>query len=408
MVEFQFKAQDVKNGQTEASCSLDKFISLDVWTQIYAKLESPLERVKSGDTPNSKSEVYSLRRAQLELRVNWCNTRTYHTYVVKHMVQDIDNNKDGHIDVYPHVLMVNITMVSALDKYKKYHSQEIQTEKLLKSEARTSDNSSGSKRTSNDSSANDTEEYVPAARTTVASSLSYTPSTLSGISAGTSTSTSTGIATEPQHLSGAASEEYTPHTTIIEEEDKSGEVTYTPTIIGKSKIDSSGYKHKTGTVNGLTRNLCPEKKKRYETPNIDDLFGEDSDGELENEQNVRPSYNRLAKQSTPVDAPSRSQQKTQSNLNNWVTTRDTKKTHTSKVNERSDEGNKKRKNDALSPTERSSPSKTMSKFNAKEKELRSLIELRREFEAELKPAVTVDRVMYVLFLSFFRNGFAFY
>lgn len=406
MVEFQFKAQDVKNGQTEAGCSLDKYISLDVWTQIYAKLEIPLERVTSGDTPNSKSEVYSLRRAQLELRVNWCNTRTYHTHVVKHMVHDIDNNKDGHIDVYPHVLMVNIIMVSALDKYKKHHSQEIQTGKLLKSETRTSDNSNGSKRTSNDSSANDTEEYVPAACTTVASSLSYTPSTLSSISTCTGTSTGTGI--EPQ-LSGTASEEYTPHTMIIEEEDKSGEVTYTPTIIGKSKIDSSGYKHKTGTANGLSRNLCPEKKKRTETPNIADLFGKDSDGELENEQNVRPSYNRLAKQSDPVDSPSRSQQKTQSNLNNWVTHRDTRKTHTSKVNERSDEGNKKRKNDALSPIERSSPSKsiTKNKYNAKEKELESLIELRREFEAELKPAVTVDRVMYILILFFFKNGFAF-
>lgn len=363
-------------------------MSLDIWSQIYTKLNIPLERYKSTPT-NIKSEVIAMRRAQMELRLSWAKARTYHKDLVAHMIKDIDNEKEMCCDLCPHVMVVRIVMVSALDKYKKEHSQELKTE-TPKAESQTSDGSYGSARSSNGSTRSkyDPEEYVPAARTNFGSSLSYTPSTLSS---NVSSSTTTTCA---EYSQNTASDEYTPLTRITE--DKIGSITYTPTTIDKVELKkhANEHKQKTAVATDINRNDFPEKRKRPESRNINDLFGKDSDGESENRANFRSKYERIAKQSGQTESPS-VPARAQGNLNMWITTRIAKKKDASE----SDEANKKRKKDR--PIELPSLEKPIAKVTGKDLEAKQLKALRREFD-ELDTDVTVDRKMYVYPFGYFN------
>lgn len=307
------------------------------------------------------------------------------------MIKDIDNEKEMCCDLCPHVMVVRIVLVSALDKYKKEHSQELKTE-TPKAESQTSEGSFGSARSSNGSikSKYDSEEYVPAARTNFGSSLSYTPSTLSsGVS---NSSTTTTCAEYSQNTD--ISDEYTPLTRIAE--DKIGVITYTPTTIDKFELkkDANEHKQKTVVATDINRNDFPEKRKRPESRNINDLFGKDSDGESENKPNSRSKYERIAKQSSQTDSPS-APNRAQGNLNGWITTRVAKK----KDGGESDEANKKRKKDR--PIETPSSEKPIAKVLGKDLEAKRLKALRREFD-ELDTDVTVERKMYVYSFGYFN------
>lgn len=499
LIQFQFETHNVKGNRNDFTCcSLDKYLSLDVWSQIYTKLEAPFERYKNNVNHHPKSETIQLRRAQLDLRVSWPKCETYHTDVIDHMVKDMDKEKENGCDVCPYVMLINVSMVSVLDKYKKLHSNTKKTDTTTaKSDKRSSDDSNETRQSAS-SSTNDTEEYVPAARTNVSSGLKYTPSTLVG-------STSTEQLT---------SDEYTPtkRETI---EDEHGSVSYTPTkivqsdktsfrgtaeqkhkaatdlnrknctekkkrleprystdlfdsdsnnedvkqpntrskydglVIPSTPLDSPNEPHKTATdlnrndctekkkrfgrhnsaylfgddlnseavsqssirskydrqvkqstsldlpnkshktETDLNRNDCTEKKKRLAVQNSGELFGDDPNSKVVNQSGVRSKYDRLVKQPTSLDSPK--PHKTQTNLSSWVTTERGKKTHISKVHGGgSDENSKKRKIDAISPIELSTPKPP----NKVDDELEKMRKLRQEMD-ELYEDVTVDRMMYV-------------
>lgn len=296
IVQFQFDTHNIKiNGTRIDGLSLDKFVGLDTWEQIYLKLKEPFERYGSSTDTRLKDETISMRRAQLELRVSWRSKQPFHREIVGLEMKNAD--------ICPYVMVVKIAMVSMLEKYKKQHSQEklikqqsqdiekITTEKTVakpKSTVRSSDESNGA-RTSNGSSSNDIdadiEEYVPAGN--VPNSLKYTPSTVSS--------------------SNERSDEYSPTTKGADDI-----VSYTPTKIDDTKSHKDqNNKHKPNIKTDLNRNDYVSKKKRTDPSKVDNLFGADSD-----DSNDRRNAN--LRSASRTNQTGSSKEKPQPKLDNWV------------------------------------------------------------------------------------------
>ncbi|XP_055322355.1 uncharacterized protein LOC129578193 [Sitodiplosis mosellana] len=354
VVQFQFDTHDIKsNGRQVDGISLDKYVGLDVWTQIYAKLEEPLERYRSGIDTRLKEEIITMRRAQLELKVSWRSKQPYHREIV--------NLELKKADLCPYVMVVKIVMVSALDKYKKQHSQEkLTTEKPAtksKSTVRSSDESNGERKSNDSSSAVDVEEYVPAG--SVANSFKYTPSTVSS-----------------SNEKSDKSNEYSPT------HGADDIVTYTPTKIGEIKSHKDqNTKHKLNMKTDVNRNDFVSKKKRSDAPKINDLFGGDSD-----DSNSRLNKNlRSAKKTIQTDS---SKEKHQPKIEDWVTTRHSKKTPNPIENGAPDDVQKKRKIENVNANG----------TTAKDEEAKKLRALREEFEQMDKP-VTIDNIINIKDMS---------
>ncbi|XP_031620826.1 uncharacterized protein CG4951-like [Contarinia nasturtii] len=236
IVQFQFDSYDVKGGDVH---SLDKYIGLDLWSQIYTKLNTPLEKYKSNIEAKLKAETISMHRAQLELKLTWRNKQPFHREVL--------NQEKKNCDLCPFVLIVSISPVSLVNKYKKQLSQDKLTTEKSQSKStnehksatqpklmsgRESSDSNGTRTPNSVDSTENVEEYVPPGITT-AKNLNYTPSP-------------TGV---------KKMDEYTPPNSIKSDSDI---ITYTPTKIDENK----SYKHKSTVKTDLNRNDCPHKKKR--------------------------------------------------------------------------------------------------------------------------------------------------
>lgn len=101
-----------KNGNVQGY-SLDKYLSLDVWSQIYTKLNDSIERAAQKSLIDLKKDVISMRRAQLELKISYKTTEPFHTDIVR---LECDNS-----NVHPHVMLVNVETFSDVRGYKKAH-----------------------------------------------------------------------------------------------------------------------------------------------------------------------------------------------------------------------------------------------------------------------------------------------
>lgn len=285
VVQFQFDTHNIKVNGTQASgLSLDKYIGLDVWSQIYTKLEEPLQRYKNSIDTRLKDETIPMRRAQLELRVSWRSKQAFHREIVK-----LESTKR---DLCPYSMVVKIGMVSVLDKYKKQHSQDkMAIEKPhLKSSVRDSDESNGQRTSNGSSSGADVEEYVPSGNVSN-SQLKYTPSSVSS-----------------SNEKSVKSEEYSPN--LFGSAD---DITYTPTKIDEKNFHKDQInKHKSMTIKtDLNRNDYHSKKKRTDAPKINELFGGDSD-----DSSGRLNHNlRSAKKINHTDS---SKDKPQLKIDNWV------------------------------------------------------------------------------------------
>lgn len=286
VVQFQFDTHDIKvNGSQVSGLSLDKYIGYDTWQQINVKLEKPLERYRSKINEKLHTEYIPLNKAQLELRVSWCNKPAY-VYELLRQDINITDEKNGKQDgkpalptLCPFVMVVKVSAVSVVDKYKRHRSQEKLTKEKSQSQlkSRESEGSNGT-RSSNGSALIDIDEYVPTG--SVANSLSYTPST------------------KTDQL--PKSDEYSPTQNADEL------VSYIPTKIDDttSHRDQSN-KYKSTTKTDVNRNDWPPKKKQIDAAKYHECFGSSSD-----DSNGARSLRSAKKES--------SKEKTQTKLENFV------------------------------------------------------------------------------------------
>lgn len=354
VVQFQFESHDIKvNGSQVDGFSLDKYLGLDVWAQIYTKLDVAVDKYRNNIEIRLKDETIQMRRAQLELVLSWKNIQPFHREVVR-----IERK---NCDFCHFVMVIKIGMISLQDKYRKQLSQEKSLDKHKDSQKSKSalceSDGSSAIRTSNGSSSNDVEEYVPAARSNVVSnSVNYTPATLTKIIE-----------------KATVTEEYTPITQSIE--DDKGMVTYTPTKIGDTKSNREpSHRLRSAVKTDVNRNDCNDKKKRNNDAKISELFG-DSDSDVD--KNVRSNLNLRSKSKDHTDT--KRTPKPQKSLDSWVARRQIIKTQ----NGITDDNPKKRKIDAISPIELV--------HSVKDDEAKKLKALREEWEQMDEP-VTIDSV----------------
>lgn len=379
LIQLQFQSHNVKvNGSQVVGLSLDKYFGVDVWSQMYTKLEAQIELYKADTKAQLKEITIPMNRAQLELRISWKSKKPFHKEVAYQQL-----SKERGCDLCPYVLVVKVAMVSALDKYKKQHTQqELKTErpsskpstKSIKPEPSEATDS----RTSNGSSSNDVEEYVPAPITSIDRIPKYTPSALSMVGKT--------ILSSMEKIS--VTDEYTP--ALQRADDKDDIITYTPTKIDEVKLKST-------MKTDLNRNDYPEKKKRTDTK-ICDLFG-DSGDEPELENNGTSRFLRSTKKPSQSDVV-KGTPKPQSKLDGWVTNRSKKGPDQNDQNRPlNEEVKKKRKLNADSPAELSSGPVPVSVpvpvTNAKEAEAQKLRKLAQELQQwdQMNKPASVDRFM---------------
>lgn len=297
MIQFNFKYYD-------AGLSLDKYLGVDVWSQIYQKVEVKLQAYGTNVDTAVKDEIICLDRAQLELDVSWKPFRTYQKDVVR---QIKGKSCDKPCDKF---LNVKVRAISALDKFRKLHGLEKTSEKKstesIDSEPSTSAGSTSAGAAENRSSNGSTsksqsqsqsiEEYVPEPVTDISNSLDYTPSTLSN-------SVENVVASPVDHGHDDDDDDvYTPN--VIGNNDS--QITYTPTKIAHASKKTD-----------LNRNdfTTQKKTKRIKSKHMM-IFGGDSGDDIDKDSK---SGLRREMRSTPNTSQINSEKpKLQGKLDEWV------------------------------------------------------------------------------------------
>lgn len=348
-MQFQFDSHDIKiNGSQVDGFSLDKYLSLDVWTQIYAKLEPIVEEYGKCIDTKPKEDTIQMRRAQLELQITWRTLQPFY--------KEIMRSEKKNLTLCQFVMIVKVNAVSLIDKYKRQHSQEKLSQK---SQTQRKPDNTDATRSSNGSSSNDVEEYVPAARSNIENNLDYIPATLSN-------------SVEKKIKKNSNTDEYTPVMQVADDDI----VTYTPTKIEQQKELMNKYKSQAKT--DVNRNDFPDKKKR-----ADDLFGESD----EPDRQIKSNFNLRSKTSTQTTTKVAVKQ--QKSMDKWVTTRQIKIENSGSNVDMT----KKRKIDETAPIE-SSHAKHSNIQNPKDEEAMKLRALAREWEREEnEKQVVIDEIL---------------
>lgn len=366
LFQFQFESHKTISNENEVN-SLDKYLSIDIWLQIYEKFRKPLETYIAHPDNPPKDETIVMKRAQLELRLTWKKTRSFHTEIIRQEKKNVDN--------WPSFLSIKVRMISALDTYKKMLSKRTSGESLA-----SLDLSAEANHLKADPLTDNVEEYVPSSRTAI-KPLIYNPS-----SNGSGTS------------ANAASDEYTPSVPSSEEV-----VSYTPTRIdGMSKTGKANNPEKTD----LNRNVYIGKKKRTEDCKINDLFGGDSDDMFENDSPSQSNLHSVVVGSElfgddsgelhksvgtshrNLRSATKSSKRAQGNLDGWVTARRPKDIQSDMKSTAFDETKKKRKIAMSTPAKE--PGDKLKKLDEEAKKLKAL---REEWEKREKKTV-IDRIRY--------------
>lgn len=337
LIQFIFQSYDATNTNgNQLNLSLDKYLGLDVWSQIYKKLEPKILAFRNGDFSEEETTV-NMNRAQLELNVSWKPVRSYHKDVARQFSGKSCDNSCAK------VLNVKVRMFSALDKFKKLYGHEKQTEKISESTLDCESNASSSNaasenRTSNgsisQSLSQSVEEYVPEPLTDIPSSLNYTPSTLSN-------------SIEDVVASPLVDDEHDVYTPSQKNGNNDSQIiTYTPTKITQTSFKTASKK------TDSNRNDSVDKKSNK----MKKIFG-DSGDEIDNDDDGgggSQSGSRHGLRSTPGTSRIESDKtKVQRQIDEWVTKGRSKRTDSKRDCDRSDDKKKIRKIGTNGKTERS-------------------------------------------------------
>lgn len=285
LVQFRFNKHTVKVRRSHVEgYTLDKYLTLDTWSQIYTKLTDPIDDYTKDETKRPESTTVKMNRAQLNLKISWTPMDSTYRQIGDMECMDSEN-------ICPMVMTVHIDMWSLIDKYKKEHQSKPEpkpatngngissassvtsatstssttstttTAKQLpiKSPMNNEPNKSIVAEIAGDGKGVEDEEYVPIAMADVGNGLQYTPST----------------------VIISALDEYTP-TNVGDPEQI---VTYTPTKIAKSQSDEGvrqAKKYGTSNKTDVNRNDSSSKRHRtiHKVDAMSDLFGDSDDGDV--------------------------------------------------------------------------------------------------------------------------------
>lgn len=150
-----------------AGLSLDKYISVDVWSDIYLKLELVMEEYVKNKS-NEEVKSISMKRAQLMLEVSWLDIEDKHESFFREEI--------GDCDFFPKVMHIVVKPCSAIDEYRKKNGIRSNGS----GSGATTPVDSNAKTQPTTSNVKNDDEYIPKAiAPTAVVKLEYTPSTVS-------------------------------------------------------------------------------------------------------------------------------------------------------------------------------------------------------------------------------------
>lgn len=260
LIQFRFNPHAVKMRKNHFDgYTLDKYLTLDIWSQIYTKLNDPIDEYMKDETKQPRSSTIKMNRAQLNLNIEWSFMDSMSRQACKAERMDSEN-------ICPMVLTVQIAMYSMIDKYKKDNHIKAEPKqatngatisstpstpsKAKQTPTKSPINSELIKSQSNGIAVDVDEEYVPTATVPTENGLHYTPSTVSN--------------------SNSAIDEYTPPSSG----DADQVVTYTPTKIAKSQSDEGVMPTKKHAITNKTDVNRNDSRRNRE---LADLFGDSDD-----------------------------------------------------------------------------------------------------------------------------------
>lgn len=287
LIKFVFESSDGL-GDKLVCHSLDKYMSVDAWTQLYEKLGKSIDRYVKNDTKTPASDKITMFRAQLELRVSWLKVDEFHAHFCDSLAGDR----------YSHFMVVSVNSFSRVNEFRRKHkTQNSQTNGNGESiDSDISPQSTTSTRSGtnvgNGVTYNATakkrphEEYVPEATTTSpkTSKLRYTPSKMVDADADEYEPTRMAI-------TGVAAGEHDQYGDDRAFVDENAAPDYHPAPLNNNDYGSSYSRglirsprpnKVQATTSKITSNELPASKRLHldKANSSSDLFGSESDGEL--------------------------------------------------------------------------------------------------------------------------------
>lgn len=178
LIKFLFDSHNDALDDGRVGFSVDKYMSLDVWTRLYEKLGKTIERYVKSETKLPTKETIVMTRAQLDLHVSWRQTDAVHSSLC-------DTTADN---IYPYFMVVDVRAVSRVNDFLKKrtksksrdngHADTVEQENSPPSTTPACSAINVGNSETNVAIKRPHEEYVPEQRTTspIPSTLSYTPS----------------------------------------------------------------------------------------------------------------------------------------------------------------------------------------------------------------------------------------
>lgn len=182
LIKFTFNSFHETSNHRLICNSLDKYMSVDVWTKLYEKLGKPIEQYVKNEKKRPKDEIIEMHRAQLDLHLSWKKIDAVHSTLCGEPMDKL----------YLYSLVVDVCTVSRVNDFMKKFSKSKSLVNGTNGDSQSVENDISPQSTttagSGGNAGNDEtikvsrskrryEEYVPEATTVPPkhSHLSYTP-----------------------------------------------------------------------------------------------------------------------------------------------------------------------------------------------------------------------------------------
>lgn len=186
LIKFVFESHTDALDHGHVCYSVDKYMSLDIWTRLYEKLSKPMERYVRNPMKMPAKETIQMHRAQLDLVVSWKKVDEMHSGVCDTVTHEM----------YPYFMVVEVHTVTRVNDFVRKLSK-FKAESNGRNDSMENESAPEATRVqqnvpiAGDSGARNAcmskrthEEYVPEKWTAVPDlfNLSYTPSKNGGTS----------------------------------------------------------------------------------------------------------------------------------------------------------------------------------------------------------------------------------
>lgn len=111
-MKFKFDAYTDGIDRRMICYSVDKYMSLDAWTNLYEKITKPIDRYVKNETEMPPKETITMRRAQYDLNISWQKCDSMHLSML-----GLESD-----EVYTYLMVIKVRTVSKVKEYLKIRS----------------------------------------------------------------------------------------------------------------------------------------------------------------------------------------------------------------------------------------------------------------------------------------------